>query len=60
MLKRSRLLIAPVLMMALAGCSGNYKYDDDDYRQLGELAQTTPEKPPGCLRALSRHPTCSA
>ena len=34
----SRLYPAALLALALclAGCSGNYKFSDDDYRPLGE------------------------
>jgi hypothetical protein len=32
----NRLLLCGLLLMALAGCSGNYKYSDDEYRPLGD------------------------
>ena len=29
-------LLALVTALALAGCSGNYKFDDDSYRPVGD------------------------
>lgn len=29
-------LIAAGLMLSLSGCNGNYKFNDDQYRPLGE------------------------
>jgi hypothetical protein len=36
--KHSRSVIALFLLLALAGCSGNYKSSDKDYRPLGKPA----------------------
>ena len=35
---------APILLaasLALAGCSGNYKFNDDDYRPFGDPQAST-------------------
>ncbi|WP_287030650.1 type VI secretion protein [Pseudomonas sp. UBA6310] len=32
----NRLLLCTLLAMALAGCSGNYRFNDDQYRPLGD------------------------
>ncbi len=41
MLHRYRTAILLALAIALAGCTGNYKFSDDEYRPLGEpQAQT--------------------
>ena len=29
-------LVAPALALVLAGCTGNYKFSDDQYRPLGD------------------------
>lgn len=35
-------LLALVVMTCLAGCSGNYKYNDKDYRPLGDPQTVNP------------------
>lgn len=37
------LVIATLLIIAaISGCTGNYKYSDDNYRPLGDPAVTNP------------------
>lgn len=36
MLQRYRTAALLVLAIALAGCTGNYKFSDDQYRPLGD------------------------
>ncbi|EJK98692.1 MULTISPECIES: hypothetical protein [Pseudomonas] len=35
-LSRQAALLAFIVLSALMGCSGNYKFDDIDYRPLGD------------------------
>ena len=36
LLRWSAALLALATLLALGGCSGNYKFDNKDYRPLGE------------------------